>query len=180
MRIISGRARGAKLFTPDGWDTRPTLDRVREAVFSMILAKTEDARVLDLFAGSGAMGLEALSRGAAAADFVDISAKACDCIRRNLEKTRLEGATVTVSDFKSFLNKCTEGYDLIFLDPPYASGYYTAALDIITERSLLNSGGVIVAECADPEGFDCRGYEIYRRRKYGKAHIFLLIREMPI
>lgn len=174
MRIISGRARGAKLFSPEGMDTRPTLDRVREAVFSMIQARIDGACVLDLFSGSGAMGLEALSRGAAEADLVDISAKACQCIRKNVEKTRLEGARVTMSDFKDFLSRCSTGYDLIFLDPPYASGYYSTALDIIKERGLLKSDGMIIAECSDSEEFDCRGYEIYRRRMYGKAHIFLL------
>lgn len=173
MRIISGRARGAKLFAPDGMDTRPTLDRVREAVFSMIFTHTEDARVLDLFAGSGAMGLEALSRGAAECDFVDIAPKACECVRKNMEKTRLTGR-VSNMDFKSFLSKCTAGYDLIFLDPPYESGFYSTALDIIKERGLLNEDGMIVAECADPAGFDARGFEIYRQRKYGKAAVYLL------
>lgn len=174
MRIISGRARGAKLFAPEGLDTRPTLDRVREAVFSMIFTHVDGARVLDLFAGSGAMGIEALSRGAASVDFVDITPRACDCVRKNLEKTRLEGAEVTNADFKSFLAKCTAGYDLIFLDPPYESGYYGTALDIIKERRLLNDDGIIVAECADPKGFDSRGYEVYRQRKYGKAAVYLL------
>lgn len=174
MRVISGRARGTTLFTPDGLDTRPTLDRVREAVFSMIFTKPDGARVLDLFAGSGAMGVEALSRGAEECDFVDISPVACDCVRKNLAKTRFENARVSNTDFKSFLLKCNTGYDLIFLDPPYDSGYYSTALDIIAERRLLNDDGIIVAECADPNGFDCRGYEVYRQRKYGKATVFLL------
>lgn len=174
MRIISGRSRGSKLFAPEGMDTRPTLDRVREAIFSMIFTKVEGAKVLDLFAGSGAMGLEALSRGAAECDFVDIAPVACQCIRKNLEKTRLEGARVTNTDFKSFLGKCSSGYDLIFLDPPYESGYYHTALDIISQRGLLNQEGIIVAECSDPDGFDCRGFVIDRQRKYGKASVFLL------
>lgn len=174
MRIISGKARGTKLFAPEGLDTRPTLDRVREAVFSMIFTRTDGARVLDLFAGSGAMGLEALSRGAVAADFVDIAPKACECVRKNLEKTHLEGAKVVNTDFKNFLSNCTEGYDIIFLDPPYEAGYYSAALDIIKERSLLNVDGIVVLECAKPDGFDCRGFEIYRQRKYGKAAVYLL------
>ena len=174
MRVISGRARGTKLFAPEGLDTRPTLDRVREAVFSMIFGMTDGARVLDLFAGSGAMGLEALSRGAAECDFVDIAPAACKCIRQNLEKTRLEGATVFNTDFKSFLKKCTGGYDLIFLDPPYESGYYDNALDMIREQNLLADDGIIVAECAHGDSFDPRGFEINRQRKYGKATVFLL------
>ncbi len=176
MRIISGKARGSKLFAPEGLDTRPTLDRVREAIFSMIFTKTEDAAVLDLFAGSGAMGLEALSRGAVSCDFVDISSNACECVRKNLEKTRLEGATVFNSDFKSFLKGHRSGYDLIFLDPPYASGYYDVALDIIAQGGLLNDGGIIVAECDNIDGLDCRGFELYRQRKYGKAAVYLLTR----
>ncbi len=174
MRIISGRARGTNLFAPEGLDTRPTLDRVREAIFSMVFTRTDGARVLDLFAGSGAMGLEALSRGAVSVDFVDISPKACECVRKNLDKIRLEGAKVTNSDFKSFLAVSTTGYDLIFLDPPYESGYYSTALDMIKMRGLLNEDGIIVAECADPDGLDCRGFEIYRQRKYGKAAVYLL------
>ncbi|MBQ6998704.1 MAG: 16S rRNA (guanine(966)-N(2))-methyltransferase RsmD [Clostridia bacterium] len=174
MRIISGRARGTNLFAPEGLDTRPTLDRVREAIFSMIFTRTDGARVLDLFAGSGAMGLEALSRGAVAADFVDISPKACECVRKNLEKTRLESAKVSNTDFKTFLSNCNGCYDIIFLDPPYEAGYYSTALDIIKERSLLGDDGIIVLECSEPDGFDCRGFEVYRQRKYGKAAVYLL------
>jgi len=177
LRIISGRARGTNLFAPEGLDTRPTLDRVREAIFSMIFTRTDGARVLDLFAGSGAMGLESLSRGAVEADFVDISPKACDCVRKNLEKTRLEGAKVLNSDFKTFLSNCTECYDIIFLDPPYEAGYYSTALDIIKERSLLSDDGIIVLECSVPDGFDCRGFEVYRQRKYGKASVYILQKE---
>ncbi len=174
MRIISGRARGTNLFAPEGLDTRPTLDRVREAIFSMIFTRTDGARVLDLFAGSGAMGLEALSRGADWADFVDISSKACECVRKNLEKTRMQNAKVSNTDFKTFLTSCTDGYDIIFLDPPYEAGYYSYALDIIKERSLLNADGIIVLECGAPDGFDCRGFEVYRQRKYGKANVYIL------
>ena len=174
MRIISGKARGAKLSAPDGLDTRPTLDRVREAIFSMLFGAMERAYVLDLFAGTGAMGLEALSRGAEGADFVDNSRLACECVRANIEKTRLEGANVFNTDFKAFLQNCSRKYDIIFLDPPYEAGYYGVALDIIKERGLLSSDGIIVAECDDPEGFDARGFEIDRQRKYGKAAVYLL------
>lgn len=175
MRIISGKARGSNLFSPEGLDTRPTLDRVREAIFSMIFTRTDDARVLDLFAGSGAMGLEALSRGASEVDFVDVSPKACECIRKNLDKTRLTGGRITNCDFKTFLARCNGAYDIIFLDPPYEAGYYTETLDIIKKRELLAEDGIIIAECNDAEGFDSRGFAIDRQKKYGKVSVYLLI-----
>lgn len=175
LRIISGSARGTKLFAPEGLDTRPTLDRVREAVFSMIFGYTDNAVVLDLFAGSGAMGLEALSRGGKTADFVDIDSRACECIRKNIEKTRLEGASVFNQDFKSFLQSCTKKYDIIFLDPPYEAGYYETALDTIKDKCLLADDGIIVVESGSAN-LDPQGYEIYRGRKYGKANVYLLNR----
>lgn len=175
LRIISGSARGTKLFAPEGLDTRPTLDRVREAVFSMIFDRIDDAVVLDLFAGSGAMGLESLSRGALSSDFVDIDSSAVKCIRDNIEKTHLEGAYVFNQDFKTFLKNCTKKYNIIFLDPPYQAGYYETALDTIREKDLLSDDGIIVVESGSAN-LDPRGYDIYRQRKYGKANVYLLNR----
>lgn len=174
MRIISGRARGTKLLAPDGIDTRPTLDRVREAIFSMLMGLVEEAFVLDLFAGSGAMGLEALSRGADYADFVDISQDACRCVEKNIEKTRFLNCKITKADFKFFLQTCAKSYDIIFLDPPYASEYYTSALELIKKNNLLSADGVIVAECDSAYDFESCGFEIYRQRKYGKAAVYIL------
>lgn len=174
MRIISGKARGAKLFAPDGVDTRPTLDRVREAIFSMLTGSVEGACVLDLFAGSGAMGLEALSRGAEHADFADISREACRCVEKNIEKTRLTDSSVARADFKSFLQSCAKKYDIIFLDPPYASEYYATAFELIKKNNLLADGGIIVAECDGAYELDTDGFEVCRQRRYGKAAVYIL------
>ena len=174
MRIISGKARGTKLFSPEGEGTRPTLDRVREAVFSMICEYIPGSEVLDLFAGSGAMGLEALSRGAAFADFVDSDSSAVGVINKNTDKTRLVNCQVHHCDFKSFLAKCTKTYDIIFLDPPYQAGYYDAVLDTVRDKSLLSEGGIIVAECSKGEELDTRGFEVYRERTYGKVAVYIL------
>lgn len=174
MRIISGKARGTKLFAPDGVGTRPTLDRVREAIFSMLTGFVEDACVLDLFAGSGAMGLEALSRGARYADFADISREACRCVKRNIEKTHLADCRVSETDFKSFMQSCVKKYDIIFLDPPYASEYYATALRLIKEKRLLADGGIIVAECDAAFGLETDGFEVCRQRRYGKAAVYIL------
>lgn len=173
MRIISGKSRGSKLFSPEGDDTRPTLDRVREAIFSMIQCYIPEARVLDLFAGSGAMGLEALSRGAEYADFVDVSSSACGVVKKNIEKTCLENCKVHNMDFKRFLEGCDAPYDVIFIDPPYRAGYYKEALDAILDRSLLSDEGIIVAESSEDD-LDTGDFEVYRKRTYGKVSVYVL------
>jgi len=174
LRIISGKSRGTKLFSPEGEDTRPTLDRVREAIFSMIAEIIPASKVLDLFAGSGAMGLEALSRGADMADFVDISSAACSVIAKNIDKTHLDGGRIHNCSFEVFLKRCSDKYDLIFLDPPYSAGYYRTALDAVKEYKLLADGGMIVAECSSETELDCMGFEIFRMRKYGKVNVYIL------
>ncbi len=118
MRIVSGSRKGARIFAPKGRDTRPTSDRVREAAFA-ILGPVDGLTVLDLFAGSGALGLEALSRGAARATFVESDPAALETIERNLAKLELEGARVVRSDALSHLARTPEQYDVVFLDPPY-------------------------------------------------------------
>ena len=158
MRVITGKARGVQLKTPDGMLTRPTTDRVKEALFSVIQFNIPGARVLDLFGGTGQLGIEALSRGAKSAVFVDAREDACKLIRENLKRTRLqEDARVIRSDYLDYLSRCREQYDIIFLDPPYA-------IDI------LHSGGIIVAE--RPLGkelpWDYPGYTRSRDYSYGK------------
>lgn len=148
MRIISGKARGTKLFTLEGESTRPTLDRVKEALFSIIMNKIQDSEVLDLFAGSGALGIECLSRGAKSAILCDNSREAIKVINSNLEKTRLkEQAKVLNEDFKKCLYKLEgQKFDLIFLDPPYKSNYIQLSVKQILEQNLLKEDGLIIAE----------------------------------
>lgn len=147
MRVITGTARGTVLKTPDGMKTRPTADRVKEALFSIINFDIPGARVLDLFAGSGQLGIEALSRGASAAVFVDEADAAIKLVKENLRRTKLEGqAKVIRSDYMAYLNCCREKFDIIFLDPPYAEVFLENALNRISEIDILQSGGIIVAE----------------------------------
>ena len=147
MRVISGSARGVQLRTPDGLKTRPTADRVKEAMFSIIQFDIPCARVLDLFGGTGQLGIEALSRGAAYCCFIDELEQACKLIKDNLAKTKLsEKAKVICSDYSSFLKNTTEKFDIIFLDPPYAEVFLENSLKIITEIDILQSGGIIATE----------------------------------
>ena len=172
MRVITGKARGVQLKTPDGMTTRPTSDRVKEALFSIIQFEIPGARVLDLFGGTGQLGIEALSRGAKSATFVDAGEPACRLIRENLKRTRLEAdAKVLRSDYLQFLNHCREQYNIIFLDPPYAEVFLETALKKITEIDILASGGIIVAE--RPLGkelpWDFEGYTRSKDYKYGNT-----------
>lgn len=147
MRVITGKARGVTLKTPDGMQTRPTSDRVKEALFSIINFDIPGARVLDLFGGTGQLGIEALSRGAASATFVDAGEPACKLIRENLKRTKLEAdAKVVRSDYLTYLNRCREEYTIIFLDPPYAEVFLENSLKRIAEIDILQSNGIIVAE----------------------------------
>ena len=172
MRVISGRFKGVALATPKT-GTRPTTDRTKEAIFSHLdsWGVLDDARVLDLFAGTGALGIEALSRGAKSAVFVDAREDACKLIRENLKRTRLqEDARVVRSDYLDYLSRCREQYDIIFLDPPYAEVFLENSLNRITEIDILHSGGIIVAE--RPLGkelpWDYPGYTRSRDYQYGK------------
>ena len=172
MRVVAGSARGTVLKTPDGMLTRPTADRVKEAVFSILHFDVQNAVVLDLFGGTGQLGIEALSRGAASAVFVDAREESCRLIRENLKRTKLEAdATVIRSDYLDYLRRCRETFQIIFLDPPYAEVFLENALNCITEIDILQSGGIIVAE--RPVGKDLPwefpGYERSRDYKYGKT-----------
>lgn len=172
MRVITGKARGVNLKTPEGLTTRPTTDRVKEALFSIINFDIPNARVLDLFGGTGQLGIEALSRGAQSAVFVDAGEPACRLIRENLRRTRLEGqARVVRSDYLAYLKHCRETYDIIFLDPPYAEIFLENSLKKITEIDILQSGGIIATE--RPLGkelpFAFEGYERSRDYKYGNT-----------
>ena len=172
MRVITGKARGVVLKTPDVMHTRPTSDRVKEALFSIIQFEIPTAKVLDLFGGTGQLGIEALSRGASSATFVDEREDACALIRENLRRTKLaQDATVVRADYLSFLKRCKNHYNIIFLDPPYAEVFLENALNYIIEIDILQSGGIIVAE--RPLGkelpFEFEGYTRSKDYKYGKT-----------
>ena len=170
MRVITGTARGVHLKTPEGMLTRPTADRVKEALFSIINFDIPGAKVLDLFGGTGQLGIEALSRGAERSVFVDAREDACKLIRENLRRTKLEG-TVVRSDYMDYLNRCKETFSIIFLDPPYAEEYLENAIKRITEIDILQTDGIIVAERPVgkelPWKFD--GYQRSKDYKYGKT-----------
>ena len=176
MRVITGKARGIQLKTPDGMQTRPTADRVKEALFSIINFDVPGAAVLDLFGGTGQLGIEALSRGAKSAVFVDAREDACKLIRENLKRTKLESdAKVIRSDYMDYLSRSREQFDIILLDPPYAEVFLENALKRITEIDILRSGGIIVAQ--RPLGkelpWDFEGYERSKDYKYGKILLTL-------
>ena len=172
MRVITGKARGVQLKTPEGLTTRPTADRVKEALFSIINFDIPGARVLDLFGGTGQLGIEALSRGAKSAVFVDTGEPACRLIRENLRRAKLEdSAKVIRADYMDYLKRCRENFDIILLDPPYAEVFLENALKCITEIDILQSGGIIVTE--RPLGkelpWDFDGYVRSKDYKYGKT-----------
>ena len=176
MRVIAGKAKGIQLNTPEGMLTRPTTDRVKEALFSIIQFELPGARVLDLFGGTGQLGIEALSRGASNAVFVDSRREACQLIRSNLKKTHLEDqATVVQSDYMEYLNRSMGLFQIVLLDPPYAEVFLENAIKKITEIDILQSGGIIVAE--RPLGkelpWEFEGFTRSRDYKYGKIILTL-------
>ncbi len=157
MRIITGSARGTKLETLDGDATRPTGERVKEAVFSMIQFDVEGRTVLDLFAGSGQLGLEALSRGAARATLIDVSRDAVDIVMGNAKKTHLfDRCRISCADALGFLRSAAgkETYDIIFLDPPYASTLVPESLRAIAAGGISPAGGTVI--CETDNGTDAR------------------------
>ena len=177
MRVISGSARGKKLLSTDGYDVRPTLDRVKESVFNMIAFDIPDTSVLDLFSGSGALGIEALSRGAKYSTFVDNSSQSILVTKKNLEATHLEDlATVVTSDSIEYLKKCHKKFDIIFIDPPYESDLYEKSLLNIKENNVLTKDGFIVLEydINTTPPFDFCGFEIFKEKKYGRVKILLM------
>ncbi len=147
MRVITGSARGAKLKTLEGLTTRPTSDRVKEAIFNIIQFGIEGRRVLDLFSGSGQLAIEALSRGAQYAVLVDENRQAVNIIKDNLKKVKFDQqASVFQMDYMRYLSTCREKFDIIFLDPPYAEKMLENALRKISEIDILSEGGIIVCE----------------------------------
>lgn len=185
MRIITGTARGIRLETLDGEATRPTAERVKEALFSMIQFDLPDTFVLDLFSGSGQMGLEALSRGAEKAHMVDKSAQAVNIIKKNAQKCRLfDRCRIVTSDFADFLRSANGKYkyDFIFLDPPYGSGMLETALDMIAKLDILNDGARIFCEDETEDIFAKNQaleekYNVEKQSRYGRIYITVLTRK---
>lgn len=176
MRIISGTARGRRLKELPGLDTRPTTDKVKESIFNIIQFDIEGRRVLDLFGGTGQMGIEALSRGALHADFVDRSPAAAAVIRQNLTAAGFgEQAQVFQRDWRAFLSGCREKYGLIFLDPPYQSTLLEDALETIAAIDILAGRGIIVCESAQDKQLPdlSAPFEKGRDYRYGKIKVTL-------
>ncbi|MGC6425633.1 MAG: 16S rRNA (guanine(966)-N(2))-methyltransferase RsmD [Akkermansiaceae bacterium] len=176
MRIIAGKARGNQLKVPREI-SRPSTDRVRESLFGALMERLPDARVLDLFAGSGALGLEALSRGAASCIFVEQNRHAVKTITDNLRKTRLEGGTVINRTVEDFLENERQSYDLVFADPPYADGISDLAGDLVLldgwQDWLSENGLLIVEREARGETPPCRGLELLREKDFGRSRIVI-------
>lgn len=182
MRIISGNARGTKLYTLEGNNTRPTLDRVKEALFNKINFQLEEAIVLDLFAGSGALGLEALSRGAKIAYFGENSHQAAKVIEKNIYKTKMQDkAKLIIKDYKKILEEVKQiKFDIIFLDPPYETNYDIEAIELVLKDNLLKENGLIVLETDSNEKenkIKTLNIKIDDTRKYGRVKLLFLSRK---
>lgn len=169
MRVITGKARGMRLETLEGESVRPTSEKTKEAIFSAIQFDIEGRRVLDLFAGSGQLGIEALSRGAERAVFTDMSQEAVDVVKRNVKKAGFEKqAVICKTDFLSFLKGTKEVFDICFIDPPYNKGYMKDALSNVA--LVMSSYGIIICEHSSDEQMPetVGQFSMYRQYKYGK------------
>lgn len=179
MRVISGSARGLKLKAPEGLDTRPTIDRIKESLFNIIANDLYDIDFLDVYSGSGGIGIEALSRGARSAVFIDSAKKSIDVIEKNLKSSRLsDSATVLKSDvFDAILKLGRENkkFDIIFMDPPYKKGLVEETLEAIKNSKILADDGFIIAEqSSDEKEIDVDGFNVYRVKKYNKIKMTFL------
>ncbi len=177
MRVITGTARGRRLKTPEGMDIRPTTDNVKESVFNILQFDIEGRRVLDLFAGTGQLGIECLSRGAKEVVFIDQSRDAVKIIKENL-KTCGFSAPVLQQDASSYLGACGS-FDLIFVDPPYDSGLYETVLEKINSIDILSDGGIILCESRRETEMPEMQAPYYKRKeyRYGKVKLSLYSKE---
>ena len=177
LRVIAGKCGGRRLLTPADNAVRPTTDKVKEALFSSLQFELQDACVLDLFSGSGQLGIEALSRGARQAVFVDSSRQSVALTKQNLALCRLEGQVVC-SDSLAYLKHCTQQFDIAFLDPPYRVGLLQEALPAVSR--VMREGGVIAAECPVEEATpDCleNGFVKVKTKQYGTMRLNYYRRE---
>lgn len=179
MRVISGSARGTVLVAPEGMGTRPTTDRIKENIFNMIQHEIRDAKVLDLFSGSGALAIEALSRGASRGTLVETDRKCYTVINKNLEKTRLLSvANVMAMDVMTALDRLAndnQSFDLVFIDPPYSKGWETPVLHKLHEKGLVRAGGLVILEhdSADEIVRTIGRMTCEREKRYGRTTISL-------
>ena len=172
MRVITGSARGRKLITPEGLDTRPTTDKVKEAICSSLQFDFPGAVVLDLFAGSGQMAIEALSRGASRAVLTDSDPKAAECIKQHINNCAFSGCNeILRTDAVSYLQRCTAKFDIAFLDPPYRKDILQQILPLLAEKMQKN--GIIVCEhepeCNLPQTI--LHFDLQKQKKYGKITV---------
>ena len=177
MRVITGSARGRKLKTPEGMDIRPTTDNVKESVFNIIQFDIEGRRVLDLFAGTGQLGIECLSRGAREVVFIDQSRDAVKIIKENLRTCGFT-APVLQQDALAYLSGCGK-FDLIFVDPPYDAGLYEKVLEKINSFDILSDGGIILCESRREARMPQLQppYDLRREYRYGKVKLSLYSKE---
>lgn len=180
MRIISGKARGTKLYTLDGENTRPTLDRVKESLFNIIQSKINDCIFLDLFSGSGAIGLEAASRGAKKVILGDNSKEAIQIIKRNIEKTHTEEQIELyhTSSQELLENKIKEKVDIVYIDPPYKTNLAFESVKTILDKKIINKNSIMIIETDEVERVISQvrnlKIEIIDQRRYGRAHLIFL------
>lgn len=177
MRVITGTARGRKLCEPANMDIRPTTDQVKEALFNIVQWDLEGRRVLDLFSGTGQLGVEALSRGAAYCLFLDESKQAVDIITDNVERCGFKNCRILRTDSLGYL-RSGEKFDLIFIDPPYGKGLEQKAVERIEEFDILNPGGIMVVETRreTPSPSFSAGYGTAREYVYGKIKLTVITR----
>lgn len=188
MKIITGSAKGVNLETLSGNMTRPTSQRVKEAVFSMIQFDIEGAIVLDLFAGCGQMGLEALSRGAKKATFCDSSREATEIVIKNAKKTKLfDKCRVSTCDYKQMLKGISskEKYDIIFIDPPYKKGAVSEVLELVVKCDVLNSGAFVICESGEENILEensevLKKLEVYKKSRYSISYVTVLKPKMEV
>ena len=177
LRVISGKYRGRLLSQPNKEKCRPTTDRVKEAIFSMIQFKLENAIVLDLFSGSGSLGIESISRKATKVFCIEKNAKSVEVIQKNIENLAIDNLKIINDDVLKHLDRMTNmKFDIIFLDPPYKEiNLYNKTLKLISELRLLKETGFIIVECLNDKDLQIpNNFVIQKRKKYGLTHILLL------
>ncbi|MDO4178547.1 MAG: 16S rRNA (guanine(966)-N(2))-methyltransferase RsmD [Phascolarctobacterium sp.] len=184
MRIITGRARGLKLNVPKNYDVRPTADRVKESLFNIIGSRIVDVKVLDLFAGTGNLGLEAWSRGASDITFIDISRESLKLVQSNIEKCKAQEACHVLKgncvDIAVNLYKKGERFDFVFCDPPYSKGWIEKIVDVLQNYPFLNDGGYLIVERSAHDELPVlpKDYTCTRTEKYGETKIDFILYEL--